>query len=70
MNTLEAWLCLKSAPKLKIGAIHAILEKYPDPGEFVGTKTIPSKPMRAWIPKPVNTSPTLFSIRIWTQSWS
>ena len=41
MNTLEAWLCLKSAPKIKIGAIHAILEKYPDPGEFVGAKDHP-----------------------------
>lgn len=41
MKLLEAWLCLKSAPKLKIGGIHSILKKYPDPSHFVGKKEHP-----------------------------
>lgn len=41
MDKLAAWLCLKSAPELKLAAIQAILERHPDPCAFVGEAAHP-----------------------------
>ncbi|HPH60088.1 MAG TPA: DNA-processing protein DprA [Candidatus Syntrophosphaera sp.] len=38
---LQAWLCLKSAPGLKLKAALELLAKYPDPLAFVGRKDHP-----------------------------
>lgn len=35
-DKLKAWLCLKHAPALKTKKLFALLEKWPDPMEFVG----------------------------------
>ena len=36
MERLQAWLCLKSSPRLKLKGSIDLLEKYPDPLKFVG----------------------------------
>ncbi len=40
-DKLRAWLCLKSAPGLKLRAALDLLAKYPDPEAFVGQKDHP-----------------------------
>lgn len=39
MEKLKAWLCLKSAPLLGTKGTLELLQKYPDPQEFVGNPT-------------------------------
>ncbi|MDP2174243.1 MAG: DNA-processing protein DprA [Candidatus Cloacimonadaceae bacterium] len=40
-NKLAAWLCLKSNPEIKLRTALAILERYPDPRDFVGKSEHP-----------------------------